>query len=199
MNFYRSVPMAAVIAKAGLSAVPISAAHAADDFVGNPVPGVCLLSREAVFAQAKVGEAARQRLGQLAEQSNTQLDNQRKPIDADVKTFQEKAPSLSEAQRKSQGAALHDRMTAFQAQAGELNQRLQSTRGKAMERIGLQAQPIVAELYKSHHCGLLLNRDAVLSGNMTNDLTDAVVQGLDRKITTISFNLEPLPSGNSGK
>ncbi|MEP7184873.1 MAG: OmpH family outer membrane protein [Rhodanobacter sp.] len=199
MKSYPSFSIAAVIVVAGLSAVPTSAAHAADDFVGDPVPGVCLLSREAVFAQAKVGEAARQRLSQLAQQSNTQLDNQRKPIDTDIKTFQEKAPSLSEAQRKSQGTALHDRMTAFQAQVGELNQRIQLTRGKAMERMGVQAQPIVAQLYKSHHCGLLLNRDSVLSGNMTNDLTDAVVQGLDRKITTISFNLEPLPSGKKGK
>ena len=87
-------------------------------------------------------------------------------------------------------------MQAFESQAGELTQRIQLTRGKAMERIGVQAQPIVAELYKSHHCGLLLNRDAVLSGNMTNDLTAGVVQGLDRKITTITFNLEPLPSGD---
>jgi Skp family chaperone for outer membrane proteins len=122
--------------------------------------------------------------------------NDRKPIDADLQSFQEKAPSLTEAQRKSQGAALHDRMQAFQAKASELNQRIQLTRGKAMERIGVDAQPIVASLYKSHHCGLLLNRDSVLSGNMTNDLTEGAVQGLDSKITTISFNLEPLPSGN---
>jgi hypothetical protein len=57
----------------------------------------------------------------------------------------------------------------------------------------------VASAYASHHCGLLLNRDAVLGGNTTNDLTAEVVQGLDRKITTMSFNLEPLPSRGNGK
>lgn len=199
MNLYRSLPIAALIAVAGLSAVPTSAARAADDFVGDPVPGVCMLSREAIFTQAKVGEAARQRLSQLAEQSNSQLGNQRKPIEADIKTFQEKASSLSEAQRKSQGAALHDRLATFQAKVTEMNQRIQLTRSKAMDRIGIQAKPIVAQLYKSHHCGLLLNRDSVLSGNMANDLTDGVVQGLDHKITTISFNLEPLPTGKNAQ
>lgn len=196
MNIHRSLPLAALIAVAGLSALPAPAAHAADDLGGNPVPGVCMLSREAVFAQSKVGEAASKRLGELAEQARTQLANQRKPIDADIKSFEEKAPKLTEAQRTSQGAALRDRMQAFQSQAGDLSQRVQLTRGKAMERIGAEAQSVVADLYKSHHCGLLLNRDAVLSGNMTNDLTAGVVQGLDRKITTISFNLEPVPAGN---
>jgi Skp family chaperone for outer membrane proteins len=67
-----------------------------------------------------------------------------------------------------------------------------------MQRIGQDAEPVVGSVYKSHRCGLLLDRDSVLGGNMTNDLTADVVQGLDRKVTTISFELEPLPS-NAGK
>jgi Skp family chaperone for outer membrane proteins len=78
----------------------------------------------------------------------------------------------------------------------QLDGRIQLTRGKVMQQIGQQAEPIVASAYNSHHCGLLLNRDAVLGGNTTNDLTSDVVQGLDRKITSLSFNLEPLPAGN---
>jgi Skp family chaperone for outer membrane proteins len=195
MNFRRSLPIAALILVAGLSALPVTTARAADELEGKPVSGVCFLSREAVFGQAKVGEAASQRLNQLAEQARSQLTTQRAPLDADLKSFQEKAASLTEQQRVSQGAALKQRVDAFQAQAGELSQRVQLTRAKAMENIGKQTQPIVNSLYKSHQCGLLLNRDAVLAGNMTNDLTAGVVQGLDRKITTISFNLEPLPSG----
>jgi Skp family chaperone for outer membrane proteins len=197
MNLHRSVLFASLVAVTGLSAMPVSSvrAAAADNMSGDAVPGVCMLSREAVFAQAKVGQAANQRLSQLAQQSRDQLVNERKPIDADIQAFEQKAPSLTEAQRKEQGAALQQRMQAFQAQAGELDQRVQVTRGKAMERIGQQAQPLVADAYKSHHCGLLLNRDAVLSGNTTNDLTAEVVQGLDRKITTITFNLEQLPAG----
>lgn len=196
MNLSRSLLVASLIAASGLSMAPVTSARAAEQLEGNPVPGVCLLSREAVFAQAKVGQAASKRLGELAEQARGQLANQRKPLATDIQSFQQKAASLSEAQRKQQGSALQKRMQTFQAQAGELNQRIELTRSKAMQQIGKEAEPLVASSYKSHHCGLLLNRDAVLGGNMTNDLTGDVVQGLDRKITTISFNLEPLPSGN---
>ena len=198
MNLHRSLHVAALVAATGLSAaLPLGTAHAAENLGGSPVPGVCMLSREAVFAQSKVGHAASERLGALADQARSQLASQRKPIDADIQTFEQSAPSLTEAQRKSQGAALQQRMQAFQAQAGQLNQRIQLTQSKAMGSIGEQAQSVVASSYTSHKCGLLLNRDAVLSGNMANDLTTDVVTGLDRKITTITFNLEPLPAGGT--
>lgn len=197
MNLHRRAwRIAALIVVAALSGLPMPSARAADNLQGNPVPGVCMLSREAVFAQAKVGQAASQQLGQLAEQARNQLAGERKPLDADVQSFQQKESSLSEAQRKEQTAALQQRMQTLQAQADNLNERIQLTRAKAMQRIGQEAETIVAGSYESHHCGLLLNRDSVLAGNMTNDLTSDVVQGLDRRITTVTLNLEPLPSGN---
>lgn len=194
MNQYRCLLVASLVAVAGLSAAPMNSAHAAEDSNGTPVPGVCLLSREAVYANAKVGQAATARLSQLGEQVRGQLVNERKPLDADIQSFQQKQSSMSDAQRKQQGSVLQDRVQMFQAQTDAVNQRIQLTRDKAIQRIGQEAQPIVASSYSAHHCGLLLNRDAVLAGNMTNDLTAEVIQGLDRKITTISFNLEPLPS-----
>lgn len=195
MNLPRCLLVASLIAVTGLSAAPVSSARAAENPDGSkPVPGLCLLSRQAVLAQAKVGQAANKRLDQLAAQARSELAAKRKPLEAAIHSFQQKAPSLSETQRKQQGSALQQRMQAFQTEAGELNQRIQLTRVKAMHRISQDAQPIIASSYKSHHCGLLLNRDMVLAGNMTNDLTGDVVQGLDRKITTLSFHLEPLPS-----
>lgn len=202
MNLHRSLLVAALATATGLSfasaasAAPAQvAAPAANPLGGNPVPGVCMLSREAVFAQSKVGQAASERLKSLAAQQQSLLENQRKPLDADIQAFQQKSSTLTAAQRQQQGQALQQRMQAFQAQAGELEQRIQLTRAKVMQQIGQQAQPIVNSSYTSHHCGLLLNRDAVLGGNTSNDLTGDVVSGLDAKITTLNFNLEPLPAG----
>ncbi len=201
MNLLRSSLVASLVVMTGLCAIPASSARAADaanELGGSPVTGICLLSREAIFAQAKVGKVATQRLQQLAEQARSQVADQRKPLDAEIQSFQQKSASLSEAQRQQQGAALQQRVQAFQAQSRDLGQRMELTRNKVMQRIGETAQPILSASYKSHQCGLLLNRDSVLGGNMTNDLTSEVVQGLDRKITTISFDLEPLPN-SSGK
>ncbi|MFK2878659.1 OmpH family outer membrane protein [Rhodanobacter hydrolyticus] len=203
MNLHRTLLVAALAAATGLSFAPAAsaqgaAAPAANPLGGNAVPGVCMLSREAVFAQSKVGQAASDHLKSLAQQQQQSLEAQGKPLDADIQAFQQKAASLTEAQRQQQGQALQQRMQTLKAQEDELNQRIQLTRGKVMEQIGQQAQPIVNSTYSSHHCGLLLNRDAVLGGNTTNDLTPEVVSGLDGRITTLNFNLEPLPA-NTGK
>ena len=187
MTMHRPLLVAALIATTGLSLASVSPAHAATapaasgTLGGNPVPGVCMLSREAVFAQSKVGQASSERLKSLAQQ-------QQQPLNTDIQAFQQKAASLTEAQRQQQGQALQQRMQAFQAQ-------VDATRGKVMEQIGQQAQPLVNAAYTSHHCGLLLNRDAVLGGNTANDLTPEVVSGLDARITSLNFNLEPASAG----
>ncbi|WP_329741508.1 OmpH family outer membrane protein [Dyella sp. A6] len=201
MNLHRPLLTAALLTVAGLAITPVAPVHAAaatKSLGGSPVPGVCMLSREAIFAEAKVGKAASQRLAQLAQQARAQLETERQPLDADVQAFQKKAASMSPAQRKQDGEALQQRMQAFQTQAGELNERIQLTRAKVMQRIGQDAEPAVASAYTAHHCGLLLDRDSVLGGNTSNDITAEVIQGLDRRTSTITFNLEPLPS-KSGK
>lgn len=194
MTHYRALLVASLLVVTGYSATPTASARTPESKEGTPVAGVCLLSREAVFAQSKVGQAASTRLKQLGDMQRSQLENERKPLQAQAESFQQKESSLSEAERKKQGSALQDRAQMFKAQVGSVSQRIQLTRAKVIERIGHDAQPVIASAYSAHHCGLLLNRDVVLAGNMTNDLTADVVKGLDRKTTTISFNLEPLPS-----
>ncbi|MEO7065473.1 MAG: OmpH family outer membrane protein [Rhodanobacter sp.] len=200
MNLYRPLLVASMVAAASLAITPVAPARAAvaqsatNTLGGNPVPGVCMLSREAIFAHAKVGLAASQHLKQLADQAKAQLDVQRKPLETEMQDFQKKTSSLPEAQRHEQAQALQKQLEAFRTQANELNERVRLTRSKVMERIGQDAESIVASAYKSHQCGLLLNRDSVMGGNTQNDLTSEVIQGLDGKVTTISFSLEPLPT-----
>lgn len=204
MNMRRSLLVAALAVAAGFSLAPVTPVRAAtapasNPLGGTPVPGVCMLSREAVFAESKVGQAASDRLKQLATQQQSQLESQRKPLDAEIQAFQQKEATLTEAQRQQQGAALQQRAQAFQAQVNQLDQRVQATRGNVMQQIGQQAQPIVETSYNSHRCGLLLNRDAVLGGNTTNDLTGDVIRGLDAKITSLNFELAPPPAAGTAR
>ncbi|HET6588197.1 MAG TPA: OmpH family outer membrane protein [Oleiagrimonas sp.] len=187
-----------VIAAALAGALMLPLAANAQSTLGNKsVPGVCMLSRGAILAGSKVGQAADARLKQLAQQAQNQLETERKPLDQDIQQFRQKAQSMSETERASQQKALQERLQAFQQKAQELKARIQLTRSKAMQRIGAAIDPLVANIYKQHDCGILLDRDTVLGGNPQNDLTDAVTQALDKKMTTISFNLAPLPKQSS--
>lgn len=164
---------------------------------GQAVSGVCFLSREAIFANAKVGKAASARLKQLAEQAQTDIEAERKPVDADVQAYRQQAASLSAEQRQSREQALSQRAQKVQADQNLRGRQLEATRVKAMGQIAQYAQPVINEVYRTKSCGLLLDRNVVLGGNMSNDLTPLVVQGLDAKVSTISFNLEQVPPGSA--
>ena len=62
-----------------------------------------------------------------------------------------------------------------------------------MERIANEAQPAIAQVYATKSCGLLLDRNSALGGNFANDLTAEVVQVLDSRLSTITFERERLP------
>jgi len=202
MHIVRTLP--AALATLLLAAVPAAAAQAQSSGDGNPplggpaISGVCYLSREAIFANAKVGKAASERLKQLAEQAQSAIEAERKPVDADVQAYRSQAASLSADQRQSREQALGQRMQKVQEDQNQRSRQLEATRVKALGQIAQYAQPVIAEAYRSKNCGLLLDRNSVLGGNMANDLTPGVVQGLDAKITTMSFNLEPLPASGGG-
>lgn len=180
-------------ALAGTLMLPLTAVSAQNSFGDNSVPGVCMLSRSEVLSNSKVGKAATARLKQLASQANNQLQTERKPLDSDIQKFQKEAKSLSQTKRESEQKALQQRMQAFQNKARELDARIRVTRSKAMQQIAVQLDPLVVGSYKQHGCGILLDRDDVLGGNPKNDLTADVIQSLDKKMPSITFNLAPLP------
>lgn len=185
-----------------LAGVPAAAAYAQSSDnsppLGGPVvSGVCFLSREAIFANAKVGKAASARLKQLADQAQGEIEAERKPVDADVQSYRAQAASLSADQRQSREQALSQRMQKVQADQALRGRQLEATRVKALGQIAQYAQSVITDTYRSKSCGVLLDRNAVLGGNMANDLTPLVVQGLDAKVTTMSFNLEQ-PPANGG-
>jgi Skp family chaperone for outer membrane proteins len=159
---------------------------------GAAVPGICLLSRPAVFATAKVGLAATARLQQLTQQAQAEVEAERKPIEADAKAFQAEQAKLSPEVRQSRAQALEQRLRTVQQKAALRSREIEATREKALARIVTAMQPVVQQAYAAKACGLLLDRASVLGGNLANDLTPAVVQGLDTRMSTISFDREAL-------
>jgi Skp family chaperone for outer membrane proteins len=186
------IPFFAVTLVAG--AAVAQPAPQSEPLGGPQVAGVCLLSQQAVLANAKVGVAATARLKQIAEATDAELVAQRQPLEAEAKTLQAQQASLKPADFEARRQSLGTRAQALEQTAEERRRELDATREKAVTRIAAEAQPVIAQVYKAHGCGLLVDRNSVLGGNMSGDLTAAVVLGLDAKITTITFEREILPT-----
>lgn len=159
--------------------------------LGGPlVPGVCLLSREAIYANAAVGKAATTRLQELAALAQSEIDTARNPIEAEAKALEGQPDNAQTRQRREAAAA---KWQALQVQAAHNGREIEATRVKALQRIANDAQPVIAQVYGQRKCGLLLDRNTALGGNFGNDLTADVVKGLDAKVQTITFERERLP------
>jgi Skp family chaperone for outer membrane proteins len=190
---------AALLAAAPVLADPPSAPAAPapaapkGEFGGPLVSGVCLISREQVFAESKVGLAAKERLKELDQRAKANFDAERRKLEAEAKALQAQQGTLTPAQGQHRQQQLQARAQALQTEGAQIARELEATRIKASGQIEETLQPILLAAYQAKGCGLLLSREAVVGGNLGNDLTAAVIQGLDAKMTTITFEREHLP------
>jgi len=189
------------MATAQSSAPPADTSGLAPITGGPVVAGVCLLSQRDLFARSRVGAAANQRLRTLAQQAHDQLEVERTSIETDARSLAAQKASLSAADFQARQQALQQRSQAYQSHVQDRSRQVQATGVKVVSQIAAAAQPIVADAYRSHGCGLLISRDTLMGGNLTNDLTPTVLSGLDAKMTTITFDLEPPapPPGLTGR
>ena len=159
---------------------------------GPLIQGVCLLSQEALISRSKAGQAATARLRELAGQVQTNLNAEKARLEARGKALQDSRATLTPLQIQAQSVTLNQRAQALQAEAGTRSQQIDATKTKAFGRVIEQAQPFIAQAYATlPKCGLLFAREAVITGNLGNDLTDEVVTALDAKVTPVTFDLEP--------
>lgn len=167
---------------------------------GPAVSGVCLFSQERAVATSNAGQAANQRMQQLRAQVQAELGPERTSIEADAKTFEGERASLTPDQLQQKGGALQKRANDYEQKAQLRERELQVTGQKALQRIGVELEPIVRNVFQQRGCSLLLNADnAVFAANPTMDITSSVSQALNAKLPTISFDREHLDVGGAAK
>lgn len=195
ITMFRNVLLLALsVATLTGSGVSAQTAPAASPLLGGPViPGLCILGRDALFANAKVGQAATARLKALGDQAQAEIDREQSPLDAEIKALEAQAKTLPAAQLQEKRSALAARMDALQRKAARRSREIELTRQKAADRITAEAEPVVAQIYKSRGCGALISREAVMGANPAMDITVATIAALDARVTTLTFDREILP------
>jgi outer membrane protein len=162
---------------------------------GPPIPGVCVIWREQAIEKSKVGEWAKERLKQIATQVNAELSPEGTAIQTDAKAFEAARSTMDQATQQSKAQALQARYDAFR-QKQDLRQReLRATQDKALNRIAQELVPIISELYQSHRCSILLDKNATLIENPDMNITSPAITALDGKIQQFPFEREHLDIG----
>jgi Skp family chaperone for outer membrane proteins len=159
-------------------------------FGGPSIPGVCLLSKEALVAGSKLGQATQARLEQLGQQVQAKAAAALTSFNSAKRALAAQQASLPQIQFAQKAAALSERGQMLQAAEQQRAQQLDATRAKALQHVFEEANPLVIAAYRDHGCGVLFDRNAVFAGGVGMDITPQVVQALDAKVTTTTFDLE---------
>lgn len=161
---------------------------------GPVLPGVCSFSGERVLATSTAGQALQNRMVQLYQEVQNELQPYATSIQTETQQLQQSMATLSEADRNSRIQALQTRDREFQQLSQTRTNELRYTQGTQANVIDEAARPIVIAVYQERGCGVLLQADAVAFINPAMDITDTVIQRLNTQLPSLSFNRMPVPA-----
>ena len=187
-NALRFLTLAATLAVAN-GAYAQAAGSATASLEGPVVAGVCYLSREAVFSNAAAGKDAGVQLQKLVTDAQAEIERDKSRAEAELIRLGVRGSISADKLTPEQSKAVQEAQ-AVQQRASQRSREIEATRASVLERISTAAQPLIAEAYQRHGCGVLLDRGMVLAGNMSHDLTADVVKALDARVKSIPVTLQ---------
>jgi Skp family chaperone for outer membrane proteins len=168
------------------------AAPAAAPPTGPAIPGMCVLSQEAVVFTSTVGKYVATRLQQLNSAAQAEITSDTTTLQADEKAFEAARAGLSQEQLQQRAAALAGRERDLERTVSVRREEMNQTAQKAQARILQEASPIFQQAVRSHNCSIVLSGTGVLVAETSMDITPTVIAGLNAKITQFEFEREHL-------
>ena len=131
---------------------------------GPALPGICVYSNERAIGTSAVGKFVIQRVQTITTQVNAELNAEKTSIETDGKALEGQRATLPQEQFEQ----------------------------KAIGRISAEIEPILKDVYTQRSCALLFDRNALFGANSSMDVTEAVIEKLNAKITQFAFDRERL-------
>jgi outer membrane protein len=183
---------AGVLAIAAFAPMVAQAQAQASPPTGPAIPGMCILSQEALVFTSTVGKFVATRLTQLNQAAQAEVNSQTTALQADEKAFEAARSGLSGDQLQQRGAALQARERDLERTVQVRREEMNQTAQKAQKRILTEAQPIFQSAVREHNCSVVLSGTDVLVAETAMDITPTVIAGLNAKITQFEFEREHL-------
>lgn len=212
MTHAQRLPTFALVGAALLAAAPTlaqtppaaPAAPAAGTQLTNPgpaLPGVCILDNQRAIGTSSVGRAVQTRLQQLGQQVSAELQPQQTALQTEesaIRTAAQAAGNTPNPALQTRYQTFQQRVTAYDQLVRTRQAEMQATEQQQLQRIAVELQPVVNQVYGQRGCGILIERGSIVAANPAMDITDGVVQGLNARIQTLTFERVRAPAAAPG-
>ena len=149
-------------------------------------PVILIVDRARLVADSRAGKTIPDQAKAVQENVKKELEAEAEKLKSDIQKYQKNASLLSDEvrQKTEQELALRQRVSLPQ-QAQVMEQAFIAAVQGAETKILLEAQPILKEIVDARGATILLDRSAVMYGAPETDVTNAVLEKLDKKLKTV--------------
>ena len=165
----------------GMSA--LTAAQAQKD---AKAPVILIVNTELVVAQSKAGQTIPGQAEKVRESVAKELEAEAVKLQKDIENFQKNAELMSEEVRQKTGQELRVRSQYGLPQRAQIvEQAFRLAIQNAQTKILSESQPILKDIVEKRGATVLLDRASVLYAATETDVTQEVINALDKKMKTV--------------
>ncbi|MEO1013625.1 MAG: OmpH family outer membrane protein [Pseudomonadota bacterium] len=149
-------------------------------------PVILIVDRTRLISQSKAGQTIPDQAKSVQESVKKELEGEAAKLKSDIEKYQKNASLLSEEVRKKTEQELAMRQqVALPQQAQIMEQAFVAAVQSAEAKVLVESQPILKDIVESRGATILLDRSAVLYAAPETDVTEAVLNQLDKKLKRV--------------
>jgi len=179
----------ASVALAAVAAVAAPAFAQTPPVTGPVLPGVCVFNPQRAIGTSTVGQYLNTRLGEISAQAKAELEGDANSLQTQEKALEAKHATMQAAAYQTQRAALEKTAQGYQRTAQLRNVQIQITAQQAEKQVAVAMQPIALQTFQQRGCSVLIDAQALYVFVPGADVTDAVIAGLNAKLTTLQIQM----------
>lgn len=155
---------------------------------GPAIPGMCFFSENEAVGTSKLGKYIIDRVGMLGQQANAEVASTRDSLGNDIKAYEGQKASLPVQQQQQKELELTQRRDSLGQLYQTRQQEIEITQQKAIGRFMDEVNPLYGLVAHERNCSIVLRENAAYDAAASMDITPAIVQRLDAKITEFAFD-----------
>ena len=140
-----------------------------------------------VLNNSKAGKEAQDFLRKTLKSSQKEFAEQEKKLKKEESDLLEKKSTLSKEEYKQKVNELREKVKKYQKQRKEILDKLTTQRSEARNKLLEKVTPIMEHYVKENNVSLVLEKKVVLVGSTDSDITNIIVDRLDKELPSLSL------------
>lgn len=173
-------------------------APAASPAAAPPAPQnlrVMVVDIQALLQKSKAAQMVRQQIEQKGAEYRKEIAHQEQLLHAEQDALQREQPKLSPAALNKKGREFQQKVTALNRSVEGKRTALEKSNAEAFTKIQTAMLKIIADLAKQRQANLVFQRSDLVLFDKKFDVTDEVLQSLDKDLPSVTVNfVAPPPS-----